>query len=83
MLDEGLLFRTNLEELIKTKEKLIRETQAKATDIDAGVYDLKAVNPNVKAIADIPSVREIIDNINIQGQIVAVAMDNLRGLLTE
>ena len=36
-----------LEEVIKTKEKSIREAQAKATDIDAAVYDLKAVNPKL------------------------------------
>ena len=72
-----------LEEDIKTKEKAIRDAQAKATDIDAAVYDLKAVNPNVKAIADTRTAVEIIDNINRQGQIVATAMNNLRGLLVE
>jgi len=72
-----------LEEHIKTKEKAIRDAQAKATDIDAAVYDLKAVNPNVKAIADNRTAMEIIDNINIQGQIVATAMNNLRGMLAE
>jgi type I restriction enzyme M protein len=72
-----------LEQIIKTKEKAIRDTQAKATDIDAAVYDLIAVNPNVKAVADSRTAMEIIDNINIQGQIVATAMSNLRGLLAE
>ena len=52
-----------LEEHIKIQEKAIREAQAKATDIDAAVYDLKAVNPNVKAIADTRTAMEIIDNI--------------------
>ena len=70
-----------LEEVIKTKEKAIRDAQAKATDIDAAVYDLKAVNPNVKAIADTRTAIEIIDSINMQGQIVATAMNKLRGLL--
>ena len=72
-----------LEELIKTKDKLIREAQAKATDIDAAVYDLKAVNPNVKAQTDTRTAMEIIDSINRQGQIVATSMNNLRGLLAE
>ncbi len=72
-----------LEEHIKTKEKAIRDAQSKANDIDAAVYDLKAVNPNVKAIADTRTAMEIIDKINIQGQIVATAMNNLRGMLAE
>jgi type I restriction enzyme M protein len=72
-----------LEELIKTKDKLIREAQAKAMDIDAAVYDLKAVNPNVKAQTDTRTAMEIIDSINRQGQIVATSMNNLRGLLAE
>lgn len=70
-----------VEEAIKAKEKAVREAQTKATDIDAAVYDLKAVNPNVKAIVDTRTVLEIIDNINLQGQIAATAMNNLRGLL--
>jgi len=70
-----------VEEAIKAKEKAIREAQTKAADIDASVYDLKAVNPHIKAISDTRTVLEIIDNINLQGQIVATAMNNLRGLL--
>jgi len=70
-----------VEEAIKAKEKAIREAQTKAADIDASVYDLKAVNPHIKAISDTRTVLEIIDNINFQGQIVATAMNNLRGLL--
>ena len=71
------------EEAIKAKEKAIRDAQNKATDIDAAVYDLKAVNPNVKAMSDTRTVLEIIDNINLQGQVAATAMNNLRGLLAE
>lgn len=72
---------TAIEEDIKAKEKAVREAQTKAADIDAAVFDLKAVNPHVKAITDNRSVLEVIDNINHQGKIVATAMDNLRGLL--
>jgi type I restriction enzyme M protein len=72
---------TLMEEAIKAKEKAIREAQIKASDIDAAVYDLKAVNPHVKAVTDTRNVQEILDNINLQGQIVALAMDNLRGML--
>jgi type I restriction enzyme M protein len=49
--------------------------------IDAAVCDLKAVNPHSKAITDMHTVLEIIGNINLQGQVVATAMNNLRGLL--
>jgi len=70
-----------VEEAIKAKEKAIREAQTKAADIDASVYDLKAVNPHIKAISDTRTVLEIIDTINLQGQVVATAMNNLRGLL--
>ncbi|MGY6278128.1 N-6 DNA methylase [Methylomonas sp. MgM2] len=70
-----------VEDAIKTKEKAIREAQAKASDIDAAVFDLKAVNPNIKAVVDIRTVQEIIDNINLQGEIVAQAMANLRGMI--
>ena len=33
-------------ETIRATEKAAREAQAKADNIDAAVYDLKAVNPN-------------------------------------
>jgi type I restriction enzyme M protein len=55
----------------------------KAVDIDAAVYDLKAVNPNVKAMSDTRTVFEIIENINLQGLVTTTAMNNLRGLLAE
>jgi type I restriction enzyme M protein len=71
----------SVEDAIKAKEKAIREAQTKASDIDAAVYDLKAVNPNVKAVTDTRTVQEIIDNINRQGDIVARAMANLRGMI--
>lgn len=70
-----------VEDAIKTNEKATREAQSRVTDIDAAVFDLKAVNPYVKAIVDTRSVLDVIDNINQQGQIVATAMNNLRSLL--
>jgi len=70
-----------IEEAIKAKEKAIREAHTKAVDIDAAVYDLKAVNPNVKAMSDTRTVLEIIENINLQGQVVATAMNKLRCIL--
>ncbi len=68
-------------EEIKAQEKAIRDANAKASDIDAAVYDLKAVNPHVKAQVDTRTPAEIIDNIDKQGQIVATAMSNLRSIL--
>jgi len=44
---------------------------------------LKAVNPNIKAISDTRTVLEIINNINIQGEIVATSMNKLLSLLAE
>lgn len=72
-----------VEEAIKAQEKAIRDAQAKASDIDAAVYDLKAVNPHVKAQIDTRTPAEIIDNIDKQGQIVTTAMSNLRGFMAE
>ncbi|MCF6251317.1 MAG: type I restriction-modification system subunit M [Methylococcaceae bacterium] len=68
-------------EEIKAQEKAIRDANAKVSDIDAAVYDLKAVNPHVKAQVDTRTPAEIIDNIDKQGQIVATAMSNLRSIL--
>jgi type I restriction enzyme M protein len=42
---------------------------------------LKAVNPNAKAMSDTRTVLDIIENINLQGQIVVKAMNNLRCFL--
>lgn len=72
---------SELEQAIKDKEKAIREAQNKAADIDAAVYDLKAVNPHIKAQVDTRTPEEIIENIDKQGQIVAKAMSNLRDML--
>ena len=70
-----------VEEAIKAQEKAIRDAENKASNIDAAVYDLKAVNPHVKAQVDTRTPVEIIDNIDKQGQIVATAMSNLRNML--
>lgn len=70
-----------LEEQIRIQEKAAREEEAKATEIDAKVFDLKAVNPNAVAKTDTRSVEEIIQNIEIQGRIVEEAMKKLRSLI--
>ncbi len=49
------------EEAIYAKEKAIRELHIKISDIDAAAFDLKAVNPNVKAQYENRTVQEIIE----------------------
>ena len=56
-------------EAIKAQEKVIREAQTKAAGFDAGVYDLQAVNPHVKAVSDMRTVLEIIENIICKGRL--------------
>ena len=70
-----------LEEKIKIGEKAARDEEAIASDIDAKVFDLKAVNPNMVVKLDNRTPDEIIENIEIQGKIVEEAMKNLRKLL--
>jgi len=64
------------EELLPLKEKLKMLKKDKA---DKG--KISVVEEAIKAISDTRTVLEIIDNINLQGQVVATAMNNLRGLL--
>jgi len=72
-----------LQKEIKELETAIRKTQAKADAIDAAVYDLKAVNPNIVVKLDTRTPAEIIANIEKQGNIVAEALNNLKSLLKE
>lgn len=66
---------------IKETEKAARDAQSKADEIDAAVFDLKAVNPNVVTRLDLRSPDEIIENIEAQGMIVANALSTLKLLL--
>lgn len=70
-----------LEEKIKTHEKDARDEEAIASDIDAKVFDLKAVNPNAVVKVDNRTPQEIIQNIEMHGKIVEDAMNNLKLLL--
>jgi type I restriction enzyme M protein len=72
-----------LEADIREKEKTVRDVEAKASGIDAAVFDLKAVNPNTVTKVDTRTPQEIIDNIEEQGQIVSEALGRLKTLLTE
>lgn len=70
-----------LEERIRLGEKAARDEEAIASDIDAKIFDLKAVNPNTVVKLDNRTPDEIIENIEIQGKIVEEAMKSLRKLI--
>jgi type I restriction enzyme M protein len=70
-----------LDAQIREKEKAARDLEAEADAIDAVVYDLKAVNPNVVATVDKRTPGEIIASIEVQGQIVAKALARLGALI--
>ncbi|GAM09124.1 type I restriction enzyme EcoEI M protein [Geobacter sp. OR-1] len=70
-----------IEAKVKETEKASRDAQAKADEIDAAVFDLKAVNPNTVTKIDDRTLDMIIDNIEVHGKIVATALKRLKLLL--
>ncbi len=70
-----------LEADIREKDKAARDLESRAADIDAAVFDLKAVNPNVVTKVDARTPREIIGSIEQQGRIVSEALARLTTLL--
>jgi type I restriction enzyme M protein len=66
---------------IREKEKAVRELETKAADIDAAVFDLKAVNPNAVTRVDERTPQQIIGSIEQQGRIVSEALGRLAKLL--
>jgi type I restriction enzyme M protein len=70
-----------VDEQIREKEKAAKDLETKAADIDAAVFDLKAVNPNVVIKVDDRTPQQIIDSIEQQGRIVSEALDRLTTLL--
>jgi type I restriction enzyme M protein len=72
-----------IEQKINTLEKEVREQEAIASDIDAKVFDLKAVNPNAVAKIDTRTTLEVIENIEAQAKIVEDAMRNLKMMLEQ
>ena len=78
VLDDGFLFRKDEDAFV---ERAAREAEAKASAIDAAVFDLKAVNPNAIVKIDTRTPVEVIQSIDDQGKIVADALETLRGLL--
>ena len=67
---------------IQEKEKLERAAESKAAQIDAAVYDLKAVNPYIKEELDTRKPMEVIEAIQQQGDEVDRAMTALKNLLS-
>ncbi len=74
---------STLTETIRDLEKSARDAQAKAAAIDAAVYDLKAVNPNIVAKVDTRTPEQIIHSIEAQGKIITKALEKLKALLAE
>lgn len=72
-----------LEEKIVSIEKEIKEQEAIISDIDAKVFDLKAVNPNAVVKVDTRTTLEVIENIETQSKIVEEAMSRLKLLLNQ
>ena len=68
-------------EQIREKEMAARELETKAANIDAAVFDLKAVNPNAVTRVDERTPQEIIGSIEQQGRIVSAALARLATLL--
>jgi type I restriction enzyme M protein len=72
-----------LEEEIRDKTKAARDLEIKAADIDAAVYDIKAVNPHAANTTDQRTPNEIIADIQEQGRIVSEALARLKGMMRD
>jgi len=70
-----------VEKKISITEKEIREQEAIVSDIDAKIFDLKAVNPNSVLKVDTRTTIEVIENIELQSKIVRDAMNKLKMML--
>ena len=66
---------------ILEKEKSARDLETQASDSDAAVFDLKAVNPTAVIDVDTRTPQQIIENIEAQGRIVANALVRLNSLM--
>ncbi|WP_213379768.1 hypothetical protein [Allochromatium tepidum] len=72
-----------LESRLRRWEKAARDPEARIADIDAGVFDLKAVNPNALAKSDERTPEAILDSIGQQGRLVAESLATLRAWLAD
>ena len=69
-----------MSEQISEREKAAKELENKAAVVDAAVFDLKAVNPHAVVEMDTRTPIEIIENIKVQGEVLAKALKNLEDL---
>ena len=69
---------SEIEQAAKELEKEAKELRAQAKVIDNAVYDLKAVNPNVKNEEDTRTPKELLDFIELKGREVAASLAVLR-----
>ena len=70
-----------IEAAIREQDKAARDLEAEAAAIDAAVFDVKAVNPNVVAVVDERTPMEILASIDEQGKAVTEALERLGALL--
>ena len=68
---------------IAEKQKTTRELEAKAAEIDAATFDLKAVNPRAVVKMDDRTPEQIIQSIEDQGKMVSDALSRLRALFAQ
>ena len=67
---------------VKALAREARELEAKAKEIEDAVYDLKAVNPNKRAVVDTRTPKELMEIIEAKGREVSEALTLLRGVVT-
>ena len=72
-----------IETAIREQDKAARDLEAEAAAIDAAVFDIKAVNPNVVAVVDERTPMEILASIDEQGRAVTEALGRLNVLLRQ
>ena len=66
---------------ILEKDQGARDLETQAADLDAAVFDLKAVNPTAVVDVDTRTPQQIIGNIEAQGRILADALARLQTLM--
>jgi type I restriction enzyme M protein len=70
-----------LEVQISETDRAARDLETKAADIDASVFDLKAVNPTAVLDVDTRTPLQIIGDIEAQGRTVSEALSRLSALM--
>ena len=68
----------NIQDSLSTMTREAHDLTAKAKEIEDSVYDLKAVNPNKKAIVDSRTPEDLIALIEAKGREITTALASLR-----